>query len=119
MIYRWSDGLADHSMAEDILVELGSLIDRHPWWRARARLTQELLGRLGVSPPARVFDAGCGWGTTLEALERAGYRVTGADIFAEPLSDWIDRAGSWWRWTSASPCLLKRSGPTTQCLPST
>ena len=80
MIHRWSEGVAADNMAEDILVELGSLINRHPWWRARARLTQELLGRLGVAPPARVLDAGCGWGTTLEALERAGYRATGADI---------------------------------------
>ena len=92
MIHCWSEGLADHNMAEDILVELGSLIDRHPWWRARARLTQELLGRLGVSPPARVFDAGCGWGTTLGALERAGYRVTGADISRRALER-LDRPG--------------------------
>jgi SAM-dependent methyltransferase len=80
MIRRWSEGVADGNMAEDILVELGALINRHPWWRARARLTLDLLGRLGVRPPDRVFDAGCGWGTTLEALERAGYRVAGADI---------------------------------------
>lgn len=92
MIRRWSEGVADRNMAEDILVELGSLIDRHPWWRARARLTKELLDRLGVSPPARVLDAGCGWGTTLEALERAGYRATGADISRRAL-DRLDRPG--------------------------
>ena len=92
MIHRWSEGLADHNMAEDILIELGSLIDRHPWWRARARLTQKLLCRLGVSPPARVLDAGCGWGTTLGALERAGYTVTGADISRRALER-LDRPG--------------------------
>jgi SAM-dependent methyltransferase len=80
MIHRWSEGLADHNMAEDILVELGSVINRHPWWRARALLTLELLRRLGISPPSRVLDAGCGWGTTLTKLERVGYRATGADI---------------------------------------
>ena len=35
MIHRWSEGVADHNMAEEILVELGPLIDRHPWWQAR------------------------------------------------------------------------------------
>ena len=92
MIRRWSEGVADHNMAEEILVELGPLIDRHPWWQARARLTQDLLGRLGVLPPARVLDAGCGWGTTLEALEGAGYRATGADISRRALER-LDRPG--------------------------
>ncbi len=92
MIHRWSEGVADHNMAEDILVELGSLIGRHPWWSARTRLTLELLGRLGVSPPARVLDVGCGWGTTLEALERAGYRAIGADISRRALER-LERSG--------------------------
>jgi SAM-dependent methyltransferase len=80
VIVRWSEGLADENMAESILVELGDLIDRHPWWQARSRLTLELLKRLGIRPPARVLDAGCGWGTTLKALEQQGYQVVGADI---------------------------------------
>ena len=80
MIARWSAGVADDNMAEDILVDLGDLIRRHPWWRARTRLTLALLNRLGMMPPSRVLDAGCGWGTTLEGLESAGYRVVGADI---------------------------------------
>ena len=53
---------------------------RHPWWQARARLTIAVLERAGVHPPARVLDAGCGWGVTLEALERRGYKVTGLDV---------------------------------------
>ncbi len=92
MIQRWSEGVAADNMPEDILVELSSLINRHPWWRARAKLTQGLLGRLGVEPPARVLDVGCGWGTTLEALERAGYRATGADISRKALER-LDRPG--------------------------
>ena len=80
MIDRWSAGVADDNMAEEILVELGALIRRHPWGRARTRLMLDLLGRLGVTPPARVLDVGCGWGTTLEALEAKGHRVVGADI---------------------------------------
>lgn len=67
-------------MAESILVELATQIHRHPWWKARSRLTAALLSRLGVEPPSRIFDAGCGWGTTLEALESRGYQVTGMDI---------------------------------------
>ena len=80
MIETWSEGIADDNMAEEILVGLADAVRRHPWWRARARLTLALLDRLGVRPPARVLDAGCGWGTTLEALEAAGYRAAGMDV---------------------------------------
>ena len=80
MIARWSVGAADDNMAEEILVDLGATIRRHPWWRARTRLTLDLLKRQGIAPPARVLDAGCGWGTTLEKLELEGYRAVGADI---------------------------------------
>jgi SAM-dependent methyltransferase len=92
MIARWSDGAADDNMAEDILVDLGGLIERHPWWAARAQLTLDLLDRLGVRPPARVLDAGCGWGTTLEALEARGYQAVGADISRKAL-ELLDRPG--------------------------
>jgi SAM-dependent methyltransferase len=67
-------------MSEEILVELAGAVERHPWWRARERLTLDLLKSLGVNPPARVLDAGCGWGVTLEALEKQGYDATGLDI---------------------------------------
>ena len=80
MIATWSMGLADANMSEDILVEQSQLIRRHPWWQARAKLTLELLDRLGVRPPARVLDAGCGWGVTLATLEQRGYRVVGMDV---------------------------------------
>lgn len=80
MITTWSEGIADDNMAEDILVDLAGTIHRHPWWQARSKLTITLLEQLGVSPPAQVCDAGCGWGTTLGALERHGFRVTGMDI---------------------------------------
>jgi len=87
VIARWSAGVADDNMAEDILVDLGGLIRRHPWWRARTRLTLRLLRRLGVVPPSKVLDAGCGWGTTLAGLERAGYLSTGADISRRALQE--------------------------------
>ena len=38
MIERWSGGVADDNMAEEILVELGDVVRRHPWWRARAKI---------------------------------------------------------------------------------
>ncbi len=80
MIDRWSEGAADDNMAEEILVELGDVVRRHPWWRARTKLTLRLLDDLQVAPPARVLDAGCGWGTTLEALEAQGYQAVGMDV---------------------------------------
>ena len=92
MIARWSAGAADANMAEAILVDLAPVVARHPWWVARTRLTLDLLDQLGVRPPARVIDVGCGWGTTLEALEGRGYVATGADISRRAL-DRLDRPG--------------------------
>jgi len=92
VIERWSEGAAAESMAEEILVELADLIHRHPWWQARAALTLDLLRRLGIDPPAQVLDAGCGWGVTLEALERRGYHALGMDISRRTLER-LDRPG--------------------------
>lgn len=79
-------------MAEEILVDLAPLIRKHPWWRARGRLVLALLEDLAVDPIGRVLDAGCGWGTTLEGLERGGYCPTGADISRRALER-LDRPG--------------------------
>jgi SAM-dependent methyltransferase len=91
MIRAWSTG-PSLAMPDDILVELGPLVRRHPWWRARARLTLDLLADAGVRPPARVLDAGCGWGVTLDALEDRGYRAVGLDV-SRPTLERIDRPG--------------------------
>ncbi len=80
MIEVWSSGNPDDAMNEAILADLSRQVRRHPWWKARAALTQSLLKRVGVRPPSRVLDAGCGWGSTLNRLERAGYQVTGLDL---------------------------------------
>jgi SAM-dependent methyltransferase len=79
-------------MEEGLLVGTMAIIPRHPWWLARAGLTLELLRRRGVRPPARVLDAGCGWGVTLDALERAGYDAVGLDVSRRTLER-IDRDG--------------------------
>ncbi len=79
MIECWSKGIADQNMAEEILLDLGPLVKRHPWWQARARLTLALLADLQVPPPASVLDAGTGWGVTLDALEKSGFAATGLD----------------------------------------
>ncbi len=92
MIERWSTGAPDGEMSDAMLIGLASEIERHPWWRARARLTMALLDREALHPPATVLDAGCGWGVTLDALERRGYRAAGLDVSAGALGR-LDRAG--------------------------
>lgn len=79
MIERWSRDSGEAGMPPEILTRLGAKVRAHPWWRARAALVLALLRKLRVGPPARVLDAGCGWGVTLRSLEGAGYRVTGLD----------------------------------------
>ncbi len=90
MIATWTPGAAGAHMSESILVDLAPVVRRHPWWRARSALVLDLLAGLGVRPPSRVLDAGCGWGTTLDALEQAGYEATGLDV-ARAMLDRLDR----------------------------
>jgi len=85
MITSWSEGIAAEHMDEAILTSVVGIVGRHPWWRARAQLTRRLLHRLKVEPPARVLDAGCGWGVTLRSLEGSGYRVVGLDVSRQAL----------------------------------
>jgi 2-polyprenyl-3-methyl-5-hydroxy-6-metoxy-1,4-benzoquinol methylase len=86
VIVSWSRGVADDNMDEDILVELRDLVTRHPWWTARARLLLCLLDGIGYRSPCRVIEAGCGWGTNLTELEKAGYMVTGLDVSRNALA---------------------------------
>lgn len=92
MIVTWSQGPADAHMPEVILIELAAIIHRHPWWQARARLILALLEQLGVRPPAKVLDAGCGWGVTLDALAERGYQAAGMDVSRQVLEQ-LDRPG--------------------------
>jgi SAM-dependent methyltransferase len=92
VIERWSEGTALKNMPQDILLDLGAIVRRHPWWQARAQLTIRLLQELAIKPGACVLDAGCGWGVTLEALETAGYEATGLDQ-SRPALEQLDGPG--------------------------
>ena len=85
MIETWSRGQADANMPEAILTEQASLVRRHPWWLARARLILAAIKCNDVLPGSRILDAGCGWGVTLESLEQAGYAAAGMDISRQTL----------------------------------
>ncbi|MGE3821350.1 MAG: class I SAM-dependent methyltransferase [Isosphaeraceae bacterium] len=80
MITTWTSGASGEHMPSSILLELAPIVRRHPWWLARSALVLDLLARHGLSSRGRVLDAGCGWGTTLLALERAGFAATGLDV---------------------------------------
>ena len=91
MITSWSTGTPNANMDEEILTDLRPIIARHPWWAARTDLVLGLLKQLGIFPPAKVLEAGCGWGTNFEALEAAGYEITGLDVSRKILEN-LDRA---------------------------
>jgi len=55
------------------------LDDRHWWYRGRRRIIRAELDRLPVRACARVLDAGCGSGRTLEELGRYG-EVSGIEL---------------------------------------
>jgi SAM-dependent methyltransferase len=59
--------------------------ERHWWYRGRRRVLRAELDRLGLWPGARLLDAGCGSGRTLDELARYG-RVTGLDLSPEAVA---------------------------------
>ena len=91
MITTWSKGDVEAGMPEDLLLDVARLVNGHPWWHARAKLTVSLLRRAQVHPPARILDAGCGWGLTLRHLEKHAYPTVGLDISRQALER-IDRS---------------------------
>jgi SAM-dependent methyltransferase len=55
---------------------------RHFWFAGRNRVILAAIKRLGLRPPARIMDIGCGSGMVLQALLRAGYRADGIEMHA-------------------------------------
>src|SRR4051794_35008260 len=49
-----------------------ALDERHWWYRGRRRVLRAVLDRIDLARPARVLDAGCGSGRTLDDLTRYG-----------------------------------------------
>ena len=74
------------------MVDTMKIARQHPWFQARAGIALSVLKEQCVHPPASVLDVGCGWGTNLQALETAGYEVTGLDI-SRRILDALDRQG--------------------------
>jgi SAM-dependent methyltransferase len=56
-----------------------ALDERHWWYRGRRRVLDAILDSLPIPPNARILDAGCGSGRTLDDLARRG-TVTGTEI---------------------------------------
>ena len=52
---------------------------RHFWFRTRNEFISKRLADLGLAPPARVLELGCGGGAVCGHLARVGFDVTGVD----------------------------------------
>ena len=91
MISIWSRGAADENMPERLLVATLECVRRHPWWQARAKLVLAALKNNRIFPPATIAEIGCGWGTNMDVLEKAEYKMTGFDI-SRRILEMIDRS---------------------------
>ena len=80
-------------MDERLMNAMLELDDRHWWYRGRRRIIRAELDRLSLPAGARVLDAGCGSGRTLEELGRYG------EVFGDRTrpGGGGDGAGSWAR----------------------
>lgn len=52
----------------------------HFWFSSRNAFIVSMMKRIGLIPPARVLDVGCGTGTVLTHLIKNGYRVDGIEM---------------------------------------
>jgi SAM-dependent methyltransferase len=66
-------------MDERLMNAMLELDDRHWWYRGRRRIIRAELDRLPIPPHARVLDAGCGSGRTLQELTPYG-EVQGIEL---------------------------------------
>ena len=72
-------------MTSDELQAMLAGDERHWWYRGRRRVLRAQLDRLPIPPGARLLDAGCGSGRTLDELARRG-RVSGVDTSPEAVA---------------------------------
>ncbi|MDX6726540.1 MAG: hypothetical protein QOK49_1345 [Baekduia sp.] len=72
-------------MTHDELQAMLSSDEHHWWYRGRRRVLRAELERLPLEPDARLLDAGCGSGRTLDDLARYG-RVSGVDLSPEAVA---------------------------------
>ena len=69
-------------MTNDELHAMLAQDEQHWWYRGRRRVLRAAIERLPLGPGARLLDAGCGSGRTLDELARYG-RVSGVDLSPE------------------------------------
>jgi SAM-dependent methyltransferase len=68
---------------DDQIMKLTLAVDEHHWWyRGRRRIIRSELDKLPLPAGARVLDAGCGSGRTLEELQSYG-EVHGIELSPE------------------------------------
>lgn len=94
---RVLSGLAEDDAGFDVtdpakIAALSRAEDAHFWHLTRNELIEARLRRLGVAPPARVFDIGCGGGCVTAHLARAGYRTAGVEGHASRIREAALRA---------------------------
>ena len=68
---HWFEELADH---------MGPAYLRYSFTKGTVKEVDALVARLGLQPPARILDVGCGPGRHANELGRRGYEVHGVDI---------------------------------------
>jgi SAM-dependent methyltransferase len=73
------------AMTQDELQAMLSADEKHWWYRGRRRVLRAAIERLPLGPDARLLDAGCGSGRTLDDLARYG-RVSGVDLSPEAVA---------------------------------
>jgi SAM-dependent methyltransferase len=69
-------------MDDNLMKEMLAVDEHHWWYRGRRRIIRAELERLSLPRDARVLDAGCGSGRTLQELVRYG-EVTGIELNEE------------------------------------
>ena len=55
----------------------------HFWFASRNDVILEMIRRIGLRPPARVLEVGCGTGTVLSHMIDEGYRADGVEMHLE------------------------------------